>query len=581
MENENNMLEQALRCHALGFSVIPLREKDKMPLMAWKQYQKERASPDQIRAWFKQFPNMNIGVATGAISGVVVIDVEKGGSIGDLPITATAKTGGGGWHLYYKYPNRPIGNSTKKIAPLTDVKADGGIIVLPPSIHPSGNSYEWSIPPEEGFTDIPPELLERLIADAPTHSQQTDVDVLEGSRNDDATRYIGRILHHLPPDLWDTAGWASLKDRNDNLYKPRLDVNELRSVFTSIKQREYQSRGSGNVLTGQFVNFKPFTLTDLYQEKFPVEEWVVKDLIPLGTITALTGESNSYKTFFTQSMAASVNAGTPFLGHFPTRKGKVLVIDEENHRRHVKNRYETLGISATADILFLSQEGIRIDNEEHIKRLRELLDKEKPSLVILDSLVRLHSGEENSATEIARAFSGMRKLVDNDRAIIVIHHHRKPRTAGKKSNSQSIRGSSDILAAVDTHLAIDREETEITVTQSKMRLQPELSPFKANLVLSPEGGMSFVYQGVDTTEDDRLQEAYEAIKTALLESKEPLNIDMLADETELPIARIRQAKNDLLKSNEIVITKTGAHGAHFFGLPDATEQDKETLTTQQ
>lgn len=572
---ENQILEQALRCHALGFSIIPVG-RDKVPLIKWVQYRNEIATPEQIKAWFKQFPNMNIGVVTGAISGIVVIDVEKDGSVEGLPITATAKTGGGGWHFYYKHPNRPIGNSARKIAPLTDVRGDGGYVVLPPSIHASGNSYEWSIPPEDGFSDIPPELLERITDDTPTSTPSPSGVVLEGERNDTATRYVGRILHHLPPDLWDTTGWAGLKDWNTRLAKPELSENELKDIFTSIKGREHAGRGS--VSTGQQVSFKPFTLDELYQEKFPAERWVVKDLIPFGTITALTGESNSYKTFFTQSMAASVIAGSAFLGHFETTKGKVLVIDEENHRKHIKERYESLGISATSDIVFLSQEGIRIDEPEHIAKLRELLNKEKPSLVILDSLVRLHSGEENSATEIAKAFSGIRKLIDSDRAIILIHHHRKPQKHGKKNSGQSIRGSSDILAAVDTHLALERNETELSVQQTKMRLQPELKPFKVNLVLTPDGGVSFAYQGEDTTENDLLLEAYTAITATLKESAEPLTIEVLADETDLTITRVRMAIKDLLKSKEIVLARTGAHGIRFYGLPTVNESDEKSLT---
>jgi archaellum biogenesis ATPase FlaH len=564
---KNETLEQALRYYSLGFSIIPVG-KDKKPLVAWKKYQDERATPDQIKTWFKQFPTMNIGTVTGAISGIVVIDVEKGGSIEDFPTTATVKTGGGGWHLYYKHPNSPVGNSARKIAPLTDVRADGGYVVLPPSIHASGNAYEWSIPLEEGLADITPELLQRITADAPTPMQSGTGEVVEGTRNDTATKYIGRLLHHLPSDLWDTAGWAGLQDWNTSRANPPLPESELRDIFTSIRGREHE-RGSGkDSQIAEGINFTPFTLTDLYQEKFPAERWVVQDLIALGTITALTGDSNSYKTFLTQSMAASVVSGGLFLGHFPTTKGKVLVIDEENYRRQVKERYEALGISATSDILFLSQKGIRIDNEMHIRSLRELIDKEKPVLVVLDSLVRLHSGEENSATEIAKAFAGMRKLADNDRAILVIHHHSKPQQGFRKRKaSHSIRGSSDILAAVDSHLAIDREDTVVTITQTKMRLQPELAPFKAALVPTPEGPSSFAYQGEDTSEDDRLQEAYQEIKSALAESPDPLTIDSLVDETELPAAQLRQALKDLQRSNGVVIARKGAHGIHFYGLP--------------
>ena len=556
------MLEQALRCHALGFSII-LVGRDKKPLIQWKQYQTERATPEQIKVWFEQFPTTNIGCATGAISGVIVIDVEKGGSIDGFPKTVTAKTGGGGWHLYYKYPNRTIKNSTRKLAELTDVRGDGGYVVLPPSIHASGNAYEWITPPEDGFTDIPEDLLQRLTESNP--NKLDSVKVMEGMRNDTATKYIGKVLHHLPMDLWDSAGWAALKEWNAIEATPPLNEGELSLIFSSISQREEKSRGDKG-LSAKPVNFTPFTLTDLYKEEFPPGKWVVQDLIALGTITALTGDSNTYKTFLTQGMAANVVSGSPFLGHFPTTPGKVLIVDEENHRRQVQERFRSLGINATSDIIFLSLEGVKIDNEEHLEKLKEIIEKEKPVLVILDSLVRLHGGEENSASEMSVTFSAMKQLISDDRAILFIHHHRKPQGFAKKSNSQNIRGSSDIIAAVDGHLAVDRKNSDFTITQTKMRLQPEIKPFKAALVPTTEGIWEFTYQGVDTDEDDRIQEAYDEVKSALAESTEPLTVDMLADETQLPPARLRQTLRDLVKNKEVIIAKVGAHGVHFYEL---------------
>ena len=63
---------------------------------------------------------MNIGIATGALSGIAVVDVEAGGDIERFPPTVMAKTQGQGWHLYYKYPSDEIRNSTR-ITDLTDV----------------------------------------------------------------------------------------------------------------------------------------------------------------------------------------------------------------------------------------------------------------------------------------------------------------------------------------------------------------------------------------------------------------------------------------------------------------------------
>ncbi|MSU54742.1 MAG: hypothetical protein EXS48_02860 [Candidatus Staskawiczbacteria bacterium] len=559
----NQMLEQALRCHALGFSIIPVG-RDKKPLILWKKYQTERATPDQIKAWFTQFPDMNIGAATGAISGIIVVDVEKDGPVESFPKTTTVRTGGLGWHLYYKYPNQTIKNSARKLAELTDVRGDGGYVVLPPSIHASGNAYEWLMQPEYGFTDIPVDLLQRMTDSNP--NKLDSVKIVEGMRNETATKYIGRVLHHLPLDLFESAGWAALKEWNATKAYPPLNEGELSLIFASISQREQKNRGDKDS-SAKPVNFTPFTLTDLYKEEFPPGRWIVQDLVPLGTITALTGDSNTYKTFITQSMAASVVSGSPFLGHFPTMPGKVLIVDEENHRRQVQERFKDLGVNATSDIIFLSLEGVRIDNEEHLERLKEIIEKEKPVLVILDSLVRLHGGEENSASEMSATFSAMKQLVSDDRAILFIHHHRKPQGFAKQSSSHSIRGSSDIIAAVDCHLAVDRKDTEFIITQTKMRLQPEIKPFKVALLPTPEGTWTFEYQGVDTSEDDRMQEAYDEVKGALAEANEPLTVDMLVDETQLPLARLRQAIKDLIKSKEIVIVKVGAHGVHFYGFP--------------
>ncbi|MEK9157970.1 MAG: bifunctional DNA primase/polymerase, partial [Patescibacteria group bacterium] len=72
---QENMLGEALKYAELGFSIIPV-SRDKTPLIQWKEFQTRRATKDEIKSWFEQFPDMNIGVVTGSISGVIVIDVE-------------------------------------------------------------------------------------------------------------------------------------------------------------------------------------------------------------------------------------------------------------------------------------------------------------------------------------------------------------------------------------------------------------------------------------------------------------------------------------------------------------------------
>jgi len=119
---KNETLEWALK-YLKYYSIFPV-SRDKKPLLEWKKYQTEKATEEQVRKWFDVPNPPNIGIVTGKISNITVVDVEKGGIWANLPSTATVATGGGGYHLYYTYaPN--IGNYAR-INELTDIRGDGG-----------------------------------------------------------------------------------------------------------------------------------------------------------------------------------------------------------------------------------------------------------------------------------------------------------------------------------------------------------------------------------------------------------------------------------------------------------------------
>lgn len=139
------MLKEALEYLNRGLSVFPLHIRSKIPAIEWAKYQKERPSEDQVREWFAI--DRNIAIATGNVSGLVVIDVDcnKGGNaqlyLDKFPTKMIAKTGKG-YHLYYQYPGFHVDNRIG-IYPGVDVRGDGGYVVAPPSIHPDGSVYEW------------------------------------------------------------------------------------------------------------------------------------------------------------------------------------------------------------------------------------------------------------------------------------------------------------------------------------------------------------------------------------------------------------------------------------------------------
>jgi hypothetical protein len=116
---------------------------------------------DTLAAWWRRWPWANIGIATGARSGLIVVDVDRPAGeaslrlleaeLGPLAVTLRAVTGGGGLHLLYSHPgglrNRVGGlPGYAEALPNVDLRADGGAIVAPPSSHVSGARYRWVDP---------------------------------------------------------------------------------------------------------------------------------------------------------------------------------------------------------------------------------------------------------------------------------------------------------------------------------------------------------------------------------------------------------------------------------------------------
>ena len=128
-----------------------------------------------IREWWRMWPTANIGVATGRISGIFVVDIDpRNGGFqsmetfeterpdGSLPGTLTALTGGGGRHLFFKYPTDGVVPSRKPWIPGVDIKSDGGYVILPPGTHISGGRYEWLNVAHATTVQAPPDLLQSI-----------------------------------------------------------------------------------------------------------------------------------------------------------------------------------------------------------------------------------------------------------------------------------------------------------------------------------------------------------------------------------------------------------------------------------
>ncbi len=145
---KNILVDAALGYLGRGFSVIPVKP-DKKPFLKWEEYQKRRPTSEEVGEWWAKWPSAMIGIVTGAISGVSVIDVDESQGheelqkcIPDSLLMPTVKTPRGGQHLYFKTPSLSIGNNAR-IIPGCDFRGEGGYVVAPPSVNGTGKAYEW------------------------------------------------------------------------------------------------------------------------------------------------------------------------------------------------------------------------------------------------------------------------------------------------------------------------------------------------------------------------------------------------------------------------------------------------------
>lgn len=162
------MLKVALAYLSYGWSIFPLRPRSKVPAVStWEIFQKERATEQLVRTWWKNNPNFNIAIVTGAISGLFVVDCDSERLIAEhegLPdyantlksITANGK------HYFYQLPGFRVGNRAGE--GVLHIRGDGGYVTAPPSIHPSGVRYRWERAP---IQQCPPHAILELIKPKP------------------------------------------------------------------------------------------------------------------------------------------------------------------------------------------------------------------------------------------------------------------------------------------------------------------------------------------------------------------------------------------------------------------------------
>lgn len=240
----------------------------------------------------------------------------------------------------------------------------------------------------------------------------------------------------------------------------------------------------------------PFAITtsELIKKTFPENGWVVESLVPTDSITVISGQPSSYKTWIALHISQAVSEENAVFGVFKTNKNRVLMIDEESGERWIQQRLLKLGIKSE-NIFIKSKEGFRL-TDKSVDELLEFTTKENIGLVIFDSFVRVHTArDENDSVQMANVFRLLQRITKNGLSVILTHHHRKQDLSKVSNLSQEMRGSSDILAAIDCHLAINRKGDYLIIKQTKLRQDEEIPAFKVNII-SEDNELKLEYGGI-------------------------------------------------------------------------------------
>lgn len=437
-----------------------------------------------IRQWWKEAPDANIGIATGSVSGLVVLDIDvKNGAAGAETLaglesshdglrTLRVQTPSGGTHLYFAYGGHDIGSRTG-LLPGLDIRSNGGYVVAPPSGLPGG-FYQWL---EEVSEPAPlPDSLQPLLreqeGEAHAHGTPFSVDDLhvgndiktlirEGKPKGQRSEALFGVIRAMV-----TAGHS-----NDEIAAVMLaPANGL-----SEKPREQGSAwlqaeiGRARVKDGRAITKRPQaairpppanprrnpldnirSAAELMKLDLPEPRWIVPDLLPAG-LTLFAGKSKMGKSWWALQTALEV-AGN---GH------SVLYLALEDSQHRLKSRIALVcqDDAALPHLDLIGQgEWLPLDKGGLVAIREWLTGHAQAALVIVDTLAKVRprtKGNSNPYEDDYEVLGGLKQIADEfDVGVLVIHHLRKAPDQDDPLNE--ISGTTGLVGCADTIMVLRR-----------------------------------------------------------------------------------------------------------------------------
>jgi hypothetical protein len=431
---------------------------------------------ERITAWWTQMPDANIGIATGAVSGWDVLDVDPrhdGNETlfaleqqhSELPRTCTARTQSGGSHLFFKHADG-IKNLVSLLGSGLDLKTTGGYVVAAPSVGKSG-PYSWvkGLAPWETEPAAWPDWLLGLArskngasnGNGSGHAPPIADKIPQGERNRTLVSLAGSMRRR--GCVFDEI-FSLLKTVNTLRCDPPFTEQAIRKIAESIcKYPPGQAPPSNGTTPKPRTPPRIIRGTELMLRTPIQQEFVVDQLLVRGTMAMVSGSPKAGKSVFSLEVAAAVADGVPFLDRFRTLPGGVLFwfADDPNEHKFVLD-FQKLGMKHPENFT-LWPERRQLD-ADGLADLDGLLGDLKPALTIIDNLTCIRP-QRTGFVDVALADYNLSRLlldcaVRHNTAMLVLHHKSTGRKGG--DSFDAVAGSYGVSAGGGDSLLIDKPD---------------------------------------------------------------------------------------------------------------------------
>lgn len=539
--SEMPMIEHALAYLEQGYPVFPVcspkmsthyhgqticTNPGKTPLVPWAPFQERLPTDPEVRVWWIRWPNANIGMATGVLSGVLVLDADGGDARkeclrrGGLDATRAVWTGKvGGAHYHLAYPGGDIRNFARRL-PGTDMRAQGGYVLMPPSLHASGNTYKW-IPGTEGLPLAPvPEWLNELIHERgpdfgaasegeyrePLDTEEALKGFPEGQRDDGLFRFACRLRHDDVPYAHAEALVLTAARNCTPAFPDRDAVAKVRHVYQTYPPGEVgpevdvaedewfsppNSRAQAEPETEKPPAIFLRPIEDLLSAPVVEPDWMVDQLFTVGSNGWVAAEPKVGKSWIVLELAYALSTGTPFLGKFAVKqRRRVIYIQEEDSFNRVRGRLDKIisgdrsrGRPTGEYWRWSIREGFKVDNLAWLEKLRQEIIAFQAEVVILDVFNRLHGSDDSKQQEMTAILNNLTRLTnDYGCSFIIVHHNKKSQAGVEARANQMMRGSTVLAGWSECSLYLRKgKEKHVFIVTPESKDAPEMDDFSVTI----------------------------------------------------------------------------------------------------